>query len=419
MADNVEITEGTGTNIAADEIGGVQYQRVKIAAGADGSATDVSDAAPLPVDDAGGSLTVDNGGTFATQVDAITADLPDTAAGDLAAINAAAAAIQTAVEILDNIVSGSEAQVDIVGALPAGTNAIGKLAANSGVDIGDVDVTSSALPTGAATSALQTSSEALLTTIDADTSTLAGAVSGSEMQADIVSSALPTGAATAALQTSSEALLTTIDADTSTLAGAVSGSEIQADIVAALPAGTNAIGKLAANSGVDIGDVDVTSIAAGENVIGKIGASDAVVTVTCSLPTGALTANDVMFDTQEIAGAARTSGGQVILESVTVLDKDDQGAEFDLLFLDANTSIGTEDSAVSISDSDAEDIVGIVNVAEADYADLINSQVATVKGIGLEMQASGSTSLYVAGVTRGTPTYTASGVIIKFAFLRS
>lgn len=34
-------------------------------------------------------------------------------------------------------------QVDVVGALPAGTNAIGKLSANSGVDIGDVDVTSS------------------------------------------------------------------------------------------------------------------------------------------------------------------------------------------------------------------------------------------------------------------------------------
>lgn len=31
-------------------------------------------------------------------------------------------------------------------------------------------------------------------------------------------------------------------------------------ISAALPAGTNAIGKLAANSGVDIGDVDVTSL---------------------------------------------------------------------------------------------------------------------------------------------------------------
>lgn len=42
---------------------------------------------------------------------------------------------------------------------------------------------------------------------------------------------------------------------------------------ATLQAGTNAIGKLAANSGVDIGDVDVTSLpalAAGTNAIGKL-----------------------------------------------------------------------------------------------------------------------------------------------------
>jgi hypothetical protein len=51
-------------------------------------------------------------------------------------------AIKTSVQILDNAVDGTEMQVDIVASLPAGTNAIGKLAANSGVDIGDVDVTS-------------------------------------------------------------------------------------------------------------------------------------------------------------------------------------------------------------------------------------------------------------------------------------
>lgn len=51
-------------------------------------------------------------------------------------------AIKTATELIDNAISGSEMQVDVVAALPAGTNAIGKLAANSGVDIGDVDVTS-------------------------------------------------------------------------------------------------------------------------------------------------------------------------------------------------------------------------------------------------------------------------------------
>ena len=38
----------------------------------------------------------------------------------------------------------------------------------------------------------------------------------------------------------------------------------------ALPSGSNAIGKLAANSGVDIGDVDILSIAAGNNNIGDV-----------------------------------------------------------------------------------------------------------------------------------------------------
>ena len=46
-------------------------------------------------------------------------------------------------------VTGTVAVSAIAGALPAGSNAIGKLAANSGVDIGDVDVTSlPALPAG-------------------------------------------------------------------------------------------------------------------------------------------------------------------------------------------------------------------------------------------------------------------------------
>jgi hypothetical protein len=47
-------------------------------------------------------------------------------------------AIKTAVQIIDNVVSGSEAQVDIVAALPAGTN-----------NIGDVDVLSLVPGTGA------------------------------------------------------------------------------------------------------------------------------------------------------------------------------------------------------------------------------------------------------------------------------
>jgi len=118
MADNVGITTGAGATIASDDVGGVHYQRIKIDLGGDGLASPLVRGAQNKAN----SLPV----TLATDED----------------IAATLTSIKTAVELIDNAVGGTELQVDIVAALPAGTNAIGKLAANSGVDIGDVDVTS-------------------------------------------------------------------------------------------------------------------------------------------------------------------------------------------------------------------------------------------------------------------------------------
>lgn len=102
------------------------------------------------------------------------------------------------------------------------------------------------------------------------------------------------GAALTSLQLIDDAIATTGSAIT-TKGVALSGTdgtnarvvktdtsgELQVDVLtlpnvtigSALPSGTNAIGKLAANSGVDIGDVDVTSLpalAAGTNTIGAV-----------------------------------------------------------------------------------------------------------------------------------------------------
>ncbi len=115
MADNVAITAGSGTTIAADDIAGVLHQRVKISQGADGSATDVSSAAPLQV-------TLANTGANATPV---VVDL------------------------------GVNNDVTLGAALPAGTN-----------NIGDVDVASCALPTGASTLAEQQSQTTALQIMD-------------------------------------------------------------------------------------------------------------------------------------------------------------------------------------------------------------------------------------------------------------
>lgn len=134
-----------------------------------------------------------------------------------------------ALQILDDAIAGTEMQVDVVAALPAGTN-----------NIGDVDVLS--LPALAAGTALigkvgidQTTPGTTNAVVEASAAAILAAVDGTE------------------------ALLTTIDADTGALAGAVAGTEVQVDVVAALPAGTN-----------NIGDVDVASIAAGDNNIGNV-----------------------------------------------------------------------------------------------------------------------------------------------------
>ena len=136
---------------------------------------------------------------------------------------------------------------------------------------------------------------------------------------------LPTGAATAANQSTIighvdgiEGLLTTIDSDTSALAGAVAGSEVQVDVVAALPAGTNAIGKLAANSGVDIGDVDILSIAAGDNNIGNV---DIVTMPNVTLAAGTNT-NEVVGDAAHdaaIAGNPVRIGGRALTADYTAV----------------------------------------------------------------------------------------------------
>lgn len=151
MADNVEANAGSGgATFATDEISSVHYPRSKLALGADGSATDAL----------GGA------GAVAAGVQRVTLASDDPAV--------------TALQLLDNAISGSEMQVDIV---------------------------SSALPTGAATAANQSTIighvdgiEALLTTIDADTDAIKtaveiidNAISGSEMQVDVVGS-LPAGA---------------------------------------------------------------------------------------------------------------------------------------------------------------------------------------------------------------------------------
>jgi hypothetical protein len=222
-------------------------------------------------------------------------------------------------------------------------------------------IQSSALPTGAASAANQTTIighldgvEGLLTTIDADTGALAACVGGTELQVDIVSSALPSGASTSANQTTIighldgvEGLLTTIDADTGNLAAILTSLQLIDDGVATVAAaittkgmaavgtdGTNArilktdtsgelqIDVLSIAAGTNnIGDVDIASIAAGDNNIGNVDIVTMPGVAGVAAHDAAVSGNPV-----RVAGRAMLANGTATAEDDTTdIATDNQG----------------------------------------------------------------------------------------------
>lgn len=123
----------------------------------------------------------------------------------------------------------------------------------------------------------------------------------------------------------------------------------------------------------------------------------------------AYAANDVLCATIQIPNAVLTPGGSCLLHSLTLLDKADQGAEIEIYILRSNVSLGAVNGPITITDADAEEILAVIPIAQADYHDLVNSQIANAgdqKAIGMTLIAApGSTSLWLSMVTRGTPTY--------------
>ena len=118
MAENVNITPGSGDVIGADDISSVKYQRVKMIIGADGTNDgDVASGNPLPTTEANSTAILADTASIDTNCGTI--------AGDTTSIDGKITACNTGAVVL-----------------AAGTAGIGKLTANSGVDIGDVDVTS-------------------------------------------------------------------------------------------------------------------------------------------------------------------------------------------------------------------------------------------------------------------------------------
>ena len=139
MADNITLNAGTGgSTLATDDAGAAGHvQIVKLALSADGSATPITaDANGIEVQGAGTAGTAAGGVVSIQGVASMTAVVVDGSAVTQPVSHGALTELAAAIN------ASSQMDCNIATALPAGANAIGKLAANSGVDIGDVDILS-------------------------------------------------------------------------------------------------------------------------------------------------------------------------------------------------------------------------------------------------------------------------------------
>lgn len=219
---------------------------------------------------------------------------------------------------------------------------------------------------------------------------------------------------------------TTIDSVTvtaGTVVATVADATIASGTIAATQSGTWNVGTVTALPNVVVGSGTVTATVANATIAsGTVLATapDIVVTVTPTLGTAAYTAADLLFDSTEIANATRGVSSAALLHSLVIIDKDDQKAAMTVLIADAATDFGNVNDAPNADDTEVATVAGWVAVSATDYKDLGGASVATISNIGLEVQSGTATSsLYLAGITAGTPTHTESGLVFKLGFMRS
>lgn len=129
--------------------------------------------------------------------------------------------------------------------------------------------------------------------------------------------------------------------------------------------------------------------------------------------------SDVLAAPQEIKHFFRKEGACAFIHSIVLQDESDQAQDVEIVFLNADGSIGAENAAYAPTDAVLNTILGTVLLAASDYSDASNGQTATKTNIGLKIKSASTTdSVWVAAITRsGTPTYGATGIKLKIGVM--
>jgi hypothetical protein len=137
------------------------------------------------------------------------------------------------------------------------------------------------------------------------------------------------------------------------------------------------------------------------------------VEVTPTVDTSAYADGDLLFDKVLIPGCGWSGAEPVNLQTVVLQDVDDEaGTNIELYFFNTSTTLGTINSAFNPSDTLMLACVGMLEVPGSEAVDYGGGKITCLHGLNMVMPTVAVTgsgaSLYVAGVVRGAPTYTAA-----------
>lgn len=209
--------------------------------------------------------------------------------------------------------------VDLASSIPAGTNLMGKVG---------IDQTTPGTTNGVQVNAALPAGDNNIGNVDLASAIPAGANIVGKVGIDQTTPGTTNGVQVNAALPAGDNNIGNVDLASAIPAGAniigvvgidqtTPGTTNGVQVVAALPTGANAIGKLAANDGVDIGNVDVASIAAGDNNIGNVDIASAIPAGTNVI--GALSGGGIMIGATPTATTAVTADVDALVAAVANL----------------------------------------------------------------------------------------------------
>lgn len=141
-----------------------------------------------------------------------------------------------------------------------------------------------------------------------------------------------------------------------------------------------------------------------------------IATVTPYITNIAYVDGDVMSH-YAVLDVARAAGKAVQLQSVTVIDADDEGMAFEIMLFEAAPTLALPGDAWATSDADMLNCATFVSIGTSDYTDLGANRIANVGSINKSITPDSGTSIFMGLRARGTSTFTnTNDVTIKLVF---